>query len=239
MTSPLVSRFVHFAARTVRRSPALTKLSSFVIGRRSNVTFSSSEQYWRERYEKGGNSGEGSYGALSKYKAEFINSFVAEKNIGSVIEFGCGDGNQASLFTFDNYTGIDISEKCVKACKALLGKRGYNFIVLEDYLDNKTDGAFDLALSLDVIYHLVEDDTYNSYIKNLFSASSRYILIYASNFNSFDPALPHVRHREFSRDIALAYPNWKLVDIARNPYEKPHDSKAYGSFANFHLFEKQ
>jgi len=234
-----MNRFIHFAARIVRQSPALTKVSSFVNRQRSNVAFSNSDQYWRERYEKGGNSGEGSYGALSKYKAEFINSFVVEKNISSIIEFGCGDGNQASLFTFANYTGIDISEKCVEACKALLGKRGYEFTVLEDYLADEVGGAFDLALSLDVIYHLVEDETYNAYLGNLFSASSRYVLVYASNFDSFDPNLPHVRHREFSKDVELAFPEWKLIETAKNPYEKPHDSKVYGSFAKFHLFEKR
>jgi cyclopropane fatty-acyl-phospholipid synthase-like methyltransferase len=234
-----MNRFIHFAARTVRKSPALTTLSSFVNGQRLNVAFSSSDQYWRERYEKGGNSGEGSYGALSKYKAEFINSFVAEKNISSIIEFGCGDGNQASLFTFANYTGIDISEKCVESCKALLGKRGYEFIVLEDYLADEVEEAFDLALSLDVVYHLVEDEIYNAYISKLFKSSSRYVLVYASNFNSFDPNLPHVRHREFSRDVELAFPDWTLVETEKNPYEKPHDSKVYGSFAKFHLFEKR
>ncbi|NVD29028.1 class I SAM-dependent methyltransferase [Parasphingorhabdus flavimaris] len=234
-----MNRFIHFAARTVRKSPALTTLSSFVNGQRLNVAFSSSDQYWRERYEKGGNSGEGSYGALSKYKAEFINSFVAEKNISSIIEFGCGDGNQASLFTFAKYTGIDISEKCVESCKALLGKRGYEFIVLEDYLADEVEEAFDLALSLDVVYHLVEDEIYNAYISKLFKSSSRYVLVYASNFNSFDPNLPHVRHREFSRDVELAFPDWTLVETEKNPYEKPHDSKVYGSFAKFHLFEKR
>ncbi|MEW4468818.1 hypothetical protein AB1K62_13405 [Parasphingorhabdus sp. JC815] len=56
-----MNRFIHFAARTVRRSPVLMKLSSVAKRQRLNVAFSSSDQYWRERYEKGGNSGEGSY----------------------------------------------------------------------------------------------------------------------------------------------------------------------------------
>lgn len=234
-----MNRFLHFAARTFRQSPILSKLSSLINRKSTNIAFRNSDQYWRERYEKGGNSGEGSYGALSKYKAEFINSFVAENNIRSIIEFGCGDGNQASLFRFANYTGVDISEKCVKNCREQLGKRGYEFVVLENYLTDVTDGAFNLALSLDVVYHLVEDEIYNAYLDNLFSASSQYVLVYASDFDNFNPNLPHVRHRKFSRDIEVAFPEWKLVEVINNPYEKPHDSKVYGSFAKFHLFEKQ
>lgn len=234
-----MNRFIHFVARTVRQSPILMKLISLLNLQGSDVAFSSSDQYWRERYKKGGNSGEGSYGALSKYKAEFINSFVKEKNISATVEFGCGDGNQASFFTFASYTGVDISEKCVKDCRILLGKRGYEFVVLEDYLKDNTDGAFDLGLSLDVVYHLVEDEIYNDYMKNLFNASSRYVLVYASNFESFDLNLPHVRHREFTKDIEVAFPEWKLIETVKNPHEKPHDSKVYGSFAKFHLFEKR
>ena len=54
--------------------------------------------YWENRYKNNGNSGAGSYGRLAEFKADVINNFIAENKITSVIEFGCGDGNQLSLF---------------------------------------------------------------------------------------------------------------------------------------------
>ena len=53
-----------------------------------------SMDYWNERYSSGGNSGTGSYGELAFYKADFINKFIDANQILSVVEFGCGDGNQ-------------------------------------------------------------------------------------------------------------------------------------------------
>ena len=59
-----------------------------------NRKFTASDDYWEERYSKGKNSGAGSYNELARFKAEVLNGFVQKQNIRSVIEFGCGDGNQ-------------------------------------------------------------------------------------------------------------------------------------------------
>jgi hypothetical protein len=61
------------------------------------VRFRDSQSYWEDRYVSGGTSGPGSYDAQAEYKADFLNRFVRENAIGSVIEFGCGDGNQLGL----------------------------------------------------------------------------------------------------------------------------------------------
>lgn len=39
----------------------------------------------------------------------------------------------------------------------------------------------DLSLSLDVIYHLVEDEVFETYINTLFKSARRYVIIYSSN----------------------------------------------------------
>jgi hypothetical protein len=61
--------------------------------------FASSADYWERRYQKGGTSGAGSYNHLAEFKAEFLNAFVAEHHVASVIEFGSGDGAQLRLAT--------------------------------------------------------------------------------------------------------------------------------------------
>ncbi|MGD9858413.1 MAG: hypothetical protein AB7U20_26025 [Planctomycetaceae bacterium] len=59
--------------------------------------FTGSSDYWVRRYRKGRNSGGGSYGRLAEFKAQVLNDLVREHRIQTVIEFGCGDGNQLAL----------------------------------------------------------------------------------------------------------------------------------------------
>ena len=40
--------------------------------------------YWEKRYAEGGNSGDGSYGRLSEFKAQLLNRFLKENNIDSL-----------------------------------------------------------------------------------------------------------------------------------------------------------
>lgn len=40
----------------------------------------------------------------------------------------------------------------------------------------------DLALSLDVIYHLIEDEIFEKYMKDVFRASTKYVIIYSTDF---------------------------------------------------------
>ena len=39
----------------------------------------------------------------------------------------------------------------------------------------------DLALSLDVVFHLVEDEVFAQYMQTLIQAGNRYVIIYASD----------------------------------------------------------
>ena len=79
--------------------------------------FPGSEQYWIERYEAGRTSGAGSYNELAEFKAEIINAFVVDHGIQTVMEFGCGDGNQLQLANYPDYTGFDVSPRAVDLCR--------------------------------------------------------------------------------------------------------------------------
>lgn len=232
-------RFRHFVARNLRRFN-LMPLVRWLRPESATINrFDNSHQYWKERYEQGGDSGEGSYGALARYKARYLDTLIRDQNIHSVIEFGCGDGHQASMLTIDTYTGIDISDLCIEKCRATLSRKGWRFMLLEEY--NQLDGhpAHDLAISLDVVYHLVEDATYYAYLNTLFRSSDRFVLIYSSNFSRYDEDVPHVRHREFVADVAKRFPTWAMIATEQNPYAKDPRSMNYGSFAQFFLFQRQ
>ncbi len=173
-----------------------------------------SEQYWEKRYASGGNSGVGSYSKFAEYKANFINKFVKDNAIDSVVEYGCGDGNQLSYAKYKKYVGIDVSETAIDICKRkFLGDSTKKF-----FLSHQSPSAkYDLALSLDVIYHLIEDSVFEQYIHSLFISSSRYVIIYSSNKNdNSDMISAHVKHRNFTVYIQENIKNWVLVRRVNN-----------------------
>ena len=133
----------------------------------------SSRNYWESRYAAGGNSGGGSYGHLAEYKAEILNKFVADNSIRSIVEFGCGDGNQLRLSKYPSYIGYDVSNNAIGRCREIFsGDHTKQFHLLDQYDGRK----FDMSMSLDVIFHLVEDDVYQDYMHRLFSSASLHVV---------------------------------------------------------------
>lgn len=208
------------------------KVYWYLIGRHRKPI--PSNRFWEKRYLEGGNSGPGSYGRLAEFKAEVINRFVVTHQIVSVIEFGCGDGHQLCLATYQRYIGIDVSESAINRCrdlfKADVTKRFSN---LNEYSGEKAD----LALSLDVIYHLVEDDVFVRYMNTLFLAAERYVIIYSSD-KDHDIATPvtYIRHRKFTQWINENILDWVLIEHVPNPYPLQDDVTSE-SFADFYIYQ--
>src|SRR5262245_15823168 len=105
----------------VMRIPILRDIARKAYRRLPEVSqplrrFPGSGRYWEDRYGTEGNSGVGSYGKFAAFKAEVINVFVAARGVQSVIELGCGDGNQLKLAQYPKYTGYDVSETAVRKC---------------------------------------------------------------------------------------------------------------------------
>ena len=99
--------------------PFLKALVSRIKRKLFAKPFPGTEQYWIDRYASGGNSGKGSYDQLAEFKAQIINSFVKQKNIQTVIEFGCGDGNQLTYAEYPRYLGLDVSPVAIDICKKI------------------------------------------------------------------------------------------------------------------------
>ena len=209
------------------------KLPRVVANNRSGF---SSAEYWDKRYKRNGNSGAGSYNLLAEFKAGIINSFVKEHRIKSVVEFGCGDGNQLSLADYPKYIGFDVSAKSIEICKKLFfGHSNKSFHTIAKGASVKAD----LAISLDVIYHLVEDDVYHNYMQLLFQSSVQWVIIYSSNKSeNVGNQSIHVRHRKFEDWIEGNQPNYKLWNFIPNIY--PITTYAdTGSFADFYIYKRR
>jgi SAM-dependent methyltransferase len=78
--------------------------------------FRGSGSYWEQRYRIGGTSGSGSSGHLAAFKAEVLNEFIRAEKITTVLEFGCGDGQQLALADYPSYFGLDVSKTSVQLC---------------------------------------------------------------------------------------------------------------------------
>ena len=197
--------------------------------------FSTSANYWEERYRRGGKSGAGSYNRLAAFKADVVNEFVASNDIGSVIEFGSGDGAQLELAAYPDYTGVDVSETILEATRRrFAGQESMRFLHTSEV--TPADQA-DLSLSLDAIYHLVEDAVFETYMNQLFDAAKRYVIVYSSNEDKDWPD-PHVRHRNFTAWVEANRSHFTLVRMIPNPYPYSKDDVDNTSFADFYIFEK-
>lgn len=198
--------------------------------RNLNIETFDSTKYWEERYVNGGNSGNGSYGFLAEYKRDFLNQFIVENNINSLLEYGCGDGNQLSMINCDRIIGVDVSKTAIDTCKKMLPNSEFITINKGEFPKIKTD----LLLSLDVIYHLIEDDVYNEYIENIVNHRSEYLIIYSANFEDDGNFSKHVKPRNFTKNHTLNK-TYKLEIIVKNKYKSTDHNT--GSFSDWYIFK--
>lgn len=197
--------------------------------------------YWEDRYASGGNSGVGSHGRLARFKARFLNSFVREHEIGSVVELGSGDGAQLALAEYPEYTGLDISETAIDLCRAAFrNDESKHFVVYDPDTFVADSYRAELVLSLDVIYHLSSDDLYHRYLDHLFALADRYVVIYASadpvSPSGVDESAGYIRFRDFLADIERTYPEWKLGHAKPNRFPYSRSNPSHTSFADFYVF---
>jgi SAM-dependent methyltransferase len=199
----------------IRPLPGVRQLSLL----RQRVGFRGSARYWERTYARGGTSGPGSYHALAEAKAAYLNEFVRARGVRSVIEFGCGDGNQLSLADYPAYVGLDVSRSAIELCtRRFAGDPAKSFFLYDGacFADRADLFTADLAISLDVIYHLTEDAVFDAYMTHLFAAGTRFVIIYATNREIAGTA-PHVRHRRFTPWAEANAPGWRLLEVAVGP----------------------
>ena len=204
----------------IRPLPGVRRLSLL----RQRSAFGGSARYWERNYARGGTSGAGSYDALARGKAVFLNEFVRTREIRSVIEFGCGDGNQLSLAEYPAYVGLDVSRTAIELCQhRFADDPAKSFFLYDGACFTDRTGVFtaDLAISLDVIYHLTEDEVFETYLTHLFAAAAKYVIIYATNWERRGTA-PHVRHRHFTPWMPTHCPDWRLLEVTPGPNSGPN-----------------
>jgi cyclopropane fatty-acyl-phospholipid synthase-like methyltransferase len=186
---------------------------------RQRLAYGDSARFWEANYAQGRTSGNGSYGPLAEGKSRFLNNLVREREISTVIEFGCGDGNQLSMAEYQSYIGLDVSRTAIGLCqRRFTADPTKSFFLYDRTCFTDRGGIFtaDLALSLDVIYHLTEDEVFETYLRHLFAAGQRLVVIYSTNAEIRGTA-PHVRHRRFTTWVEASVPDWRLAGVTAGP----------------------
>jgi SAM-dependent methyltransferase len=201
----------------------------------SPTPISSSASFWEQLYRQGGTSGTGSMGRLARFKAEVINRLLAVHGIASVVELGCGDGQQLALIDYPDYVGLDVAPTALEACtRQFAGDPSKRFHVYEP--GGSLPGA-ELAVSLEVIFHVLEDDVYERHMSDLFAIAGRLVLIYSSDTD--EPAVwDEVRHHRFSDWVARRQPHWELAERIEQRY--PYTEGDPGtSWSDFFLYRRR
>lgn len=190
--------------------------------------FVDSASYWESRYRLGQTSGVGSYDDLATFKAEVLNAFVQRHDVASVLELGCGDGNQLALASYPSYLGLDVSGTALRLCRKRFRRdRTKAFLPLSELGDRRAE----LTLSLDVVFHLVEDEVYSQHLSSLFDAATRFVCVYSSNVE-VDDIGDHVRHRVFTDWVTAHRPDWQVLEHVPNPYR----GQLQGAVSDFWFF---
>lgn len=178
-----------------------------------------SKEYWENRYKSGGNSGAGSRGIYAQYKAKIINDFVKNNNIQTVCELGCGD-YLFELYNVPEFIGYDVSSFIVEQ-----NRKKSNLKFTASMADLT---SYDLTISMDVILHLIEEEVYQQYMKDLFRLSNKYVIVYSTNWDEILSGI-HNRFRKFTVDVPQEF---ELIEFIDNPYKGP-DSQA-----DFFIFKR-
>lgn len=193
-------------------------------------------KYWNTRYKKGLTSGTGSYGLLACFKADVINKFVRENKIQQVAEFGCGDGNQIGYLDIPRYLGLDIAPSAISICRnRFKDDPSKSFQVYHPY-EHTIEDKYELTLSLDVLFHIIEEHLYQQYLTHLFETSNKYVIIYARNFDG--PLDYSEKNRAFLPWIRINFPHFKLTQVLKNKYPFDPNKPNTTSMSDFYFFEK-
>jgi 2-polyprenyl-3-methyl-5-hydroxy-6-metoxy-1,4-benzoquinol methylase len=148
---------------------------------------------------RGGNSGVGSFDKSAEFKTEIINGFLKNHpEIESVIDIGCGDGEQLKALNYKKYLGLDVSPQAISICIEKFNHdktKSFTIYDPKNFINNnfiKTD----LVVCLDVLYHITDEKDFLKTLEDLFSFDAKYIILYTTQKVFYYKRNSHIIHRE-------------------------------------------
>lgn len=177
------------------------------------------EEEFTEIYRRGvwgteGFSGGGAQLANARQYVHFLQSFLKEKNIRSVIDIGCGDWglSQHIDWTGIQYTGYDVVRYIIEKDQQLFGTPTIMF-VHADALETDLPEA-DLLICKDVLQHIS-----NANIIHFLAKLNKFKHCLITNDFNFTPNKNNldVDHGGF-RAIDPSQPPWRELDLTAPPF---------------------
>jgi predicted O-methyltransferase YrrM len=160
--------------------------------------------YWERRYGDGGTSGAGSRGQEAIQKVQDVQAVIDRFGAKRILDLGCGDGFIAEQLKVESYTGFDPAPSALKLCRDAMPGRTFKHEMPETLYAP----GYDLTMSLDVMFHLVDDEDYGHHLGMLLGFTKERALVYATNHEERGAA--HVRHRRWTADIPLG---WDVTEL--------------------------
>ncbi len=104
-----------------------------------------------------------------------------------------------------------------------------------------SDELADLSMSLDVIYHLIEEEGFDLYMRRLFKSAKNFVIIYSSNDVALNKKYGgfHVKHRNFTNWVEQNASDWELIDILPNKYQYSESNPDHTSLSDFYFYGKR
>lgn len=196
--------------------------------------------YWERRYRQGGSSGAGSRGETLSQKigfAHIIHSDVRKEGGRGVLDLGCGDGRFAEGFVefslgeqkdFDGYRAVDISPKALEIaeefCRLRLPSEAVDrYMSFELFRPDRPEqpispGVFGLGLSLEVIFHILEDDIYDLYMSTLFDRCRTVLIQTAADPGPVRTAGSHIVWRDTQKWVQDNRPEALCIHHIPRPF---------------------
>lgn len=174
------------------------------------------KSYWQDRYRQGGDSGAGSYGEHAEYKAAVVNKVFRQYGVKSVLEFGCGDGNQLRYMDYQQYVGLDVSREAVNRCRRMFASDETKRFKTYSPRRGLREGMFDATISLEVLMHVIDEVDFVATLDLMFE-HSRDIVVIQAPLIELIPYTPgsHELHRELMPYLE-DYP-FTLLDVIVHP----------------------
>ena len=132
----------------------------------------------------------------------------------AILDAGAGIGYYSQALYdagFREVTACDISEQALASIERPIKK----VVTPLESMHSKLDTMYDLVLCFDVLYHIIEDASFEKAIENICRSSREYIFIHGS-FPQFIPLhlLRHVKFRTLARhDMLFARYGFTRVEI--------------------------
>jgi 2-polyprenyl-3-methyl-5-hydroxy-6-metoxy-1,4-benzoquinol methylase len=129
--------------------------------------------YWEDRYQQGGVSGEGSVGKERDWKWNVIDKYIP--NVESVVDVGCGDLSFWLGRKCKDYIGIDVSETILEKNKSSHPEWRFRLASSDKFIEGIQK---ECVFCFDVLFHIMTEDSFVKTLHNICRYSSKYILIH-------------------------------------------------------------